>query len=91
MASAFGVKFAPHVWASGVLFAATIHMAMSAPNCHIFEVSQAVNPLVYEMFEEPFELREGYVYAPERPGIGFTLRDDIEKRFPFVPGPNYAY
>lgn len=91
MAAAFGVKFAPHVWASGVLFAATIHMAMSAPNCHIFEVSQAANPLVYEMFEEPFELRDGHVHAPARPGIGFTLREDVERRFPFVPGPSYVY
>ena len=91
LASAFGVKFAPHVWSSGVLFAATLHIAMSAPNCHIFEVSQAANPLVYEMFEEPFDLREGYLHATDRPGIGFTLRKDVEKRFPFVPGPTYAY
>ena len=91
LAAAFGVKFAPHVWASGVLLAATLHMAMSAPNCHIFEVSQAVNPLVYEMFEEPFDLREGFLYATDRPGIGFTLRKDVESRFPFVPGPNVVY
>ena len=23
--------------------------------------------------------------------LGFTLRQDVERRFPFVPGPNYAY
>ncbi len=91
IAGAFGVKFAPHVWASGVLFAASIHMAMSAPNCHIFEVSQAPSPLVYEVFEEPFETKDGYVYAPDRPGLGFTLRKDVEQRFPFVPGPTYIY
>lgn len=91
LASAYGVKFAPHVWAAGTLFAASIHVAMSAPNCHIFEVSQATNPLIYEMFEESFDIRDGYVYAPERPGLGFTLRDDLEQRFPFVPGPHYVY
>lgn len=91
LAAAFSVKFAPHVWGAGTLFAATLHVAMSAPNCHIFEVSQATNPLIYEMFEEPFDIRDGYVHAPDRPGLGFTLRDDLEERFPFVPGPNYAY
>jgi D-galactarolactone cycloisomerase len=91
LAAAFGVKFAPHNWASGVLFAASIHIAMSAPNCFLFEVSQAPSPLVYEMFEEPFEIKDGYVHAPTGPGLGFTLRADIEKRFPFVPGPRNVY
>jgi L-alanine-DL-glutamate epimerase-like enolase superfamily enzyme len=91
LAAAFGVKFAPHNWASGVLFAASIHIAMSAPNCFLFEVSQAPSPLVYEMFEEPFEIKDGYVHAPTGPGLGFTLRADVEKRFPFVPGPRNVY
>ena len=91
MASAFGVKFAPHVWASGVLFAATTHIAMSAPNCHIFEVSQSANPLIYELFEEPFDVRDGYVHAHDRPGLGFTLRKEVEQRFAFVHGPNNVY
>lgn len=91
IASAYGVKFAPHVWSSGVLFAASIHMAMSAPNCHIFEVSQGPIPLIYEVFEEPFDIRDGRVHAPEKPGLGFTLRDDVEERFPYVEGPTYIY
>jgi L-alanine-DL-glutamate epimerase-like enolase superfamily enzyme len=88
---AHGIRFAPHVWSSGALFAASIHIAMSAPNCHLFEVSQGTVPLIWEMFEEPFDIREGYVYAPNRPGLGFTLRKDLKKRFPYVPGPNYVY
>ncbi|MBI2872940.1 MAG: mandelate racemase/muconate lactonizing enzyme family protein [Chloroflexi bacterium] len=92
MASAYGVRFAPHVWGSGVLFAASIHIALSAPNCHIFEVSQArYGPLVYEIFTEPFDIREGHVYAPKGPGLGFELRPDVEKRFAYVPGPAYVY
>jgi hypothetical protein len=39
LTSAHGVRLAPHAWGSGVLFAASIHVAMAAPNCHI-EVSQ---------------------------------------------------
>lgn len=91
LASAYGVRMAPHVWSAGVLFAASIHVAMSTPSSFIFEVSQASNPLIYEMFQEPFEIRNGRVYAPTGPGLGFTLRNDIEARFPFIPGPNYIY
>jgi hypothetical protein len=43
------------------------------------------------MFEEPVESKDGYVHAPTGPGLGFTLRADIAKRFPFVPGPWNVY
>ena len=91
LAAAFGVKFSPHNWGSGVLFAASIHMALAAPNCHLLEVTQKADPLVYEILEEPFEIREGFVCPPRAPGLGFTLRDDIQERFPFIPGPNTVY
>ncbi|MEZ4867368.1 MAG: mandelate racemase/muconate lactonizing enzyme family protein [Caldilineaceae bacterium] len=91
LASAFGVKAAPHNWGSGILFATSLHLVLAAPNCHLLEVGQAPNPLIHEIFVEPFDLRAGYVYAPDRPGLGFTLRDDLEERFPFAPGPTWVY
>ena len=91
MASAKGIRLAPHAWGSGVLFAASIHMAMSAPNCHILEVSQGYMPMMYELFEEPYDIREGVVYAPQKPGLGFTLREDALERFEYIPGPEYVF
>ncbi|MFW6174236.1 MAG: mandelate racemase/muconate lactonizing enzyme family protein [Chloroflexota bacterium] len=92
MASARGIRLAPHAWGSGVLFAASIHMAMHAPNCHILEVSQGYMPMIYELFNEPFDVRpDGTVHAPDRPGLGFTLRDDVFDRFQYVPGPEYVF
>ena len=66
-------------------------MALSAPNCHLLEVSQGANPLVFETFEEPFDIRDGYIYPPEKPGLGYTLRSDLEERFPYTAGPNSVY
>ena len=43
------------------------------------------------MFEEPFDVRDGYVHAHDRPGLGFTLRKEVEQRFAFVHGPNNVY
>ena len=91
MASAKGIRLAPHAWGSGVLFAASIHMAMSAPNCHILEVSQGYMPMMYELFEEPYDIREGVVHAPQKPGLGFTLREDALERFEYIPGPEYVF
>ena len=91
MASARGIRLAPHAWGSGVLFAASIHMAMAAPNCHILEVSQGYMPMMNELFNEPYDIRDGTVHAPQTPGLGFTLRDDVFDRFEYVPGPEYVF
>ena len=91
MASARGIRLAPHAWGSGVLFAASIHMAMAAPNCHILEVSQGYMPMMNELFQEPYDIRDGTVYAPKKPGLGFTLREDVFERFKHIPGPEYVF
>ena len=86
------IRLAPHAWGSGILFAASIHTAMSAANCHILEVSQGYMPMMYELFNEPFDIRpDGTVHAPERPGLGFTLRADALERFKYVEGPEYRF
>jgi hypothetical protein len=54
-------------------------------------------PMMCELFNEPFDIRpDGTVHAPERAGLGFTLRADAleremdsnfrsrERTFPFV-------
>ncbi len=91
MASAKGIRLAPHAWGSGVLFAASLHVAMSAPNCHILEVSQGYMPMMNDLFNEPYDIRDGTVYAPQTPGLGFTLRDDVFDRFEYVPGPEFVF
>jgi len=91
LASARGIRLAPHAWGSGILFAASIHIAMSSPNCHILEVSQGYMPMMYELFNEPYDIRDGTVYAPQSPGLGFTLKDDAFDRFRYIEGPEYLF
>ncbi|PSQ10273.1 enolase [Halobacteriales archaeon QS_5_70_15] len=91
MASARNVKLAPYAWGNGVPFAASIHLAMSVPNYHVLEVGQAYMPLLTDLFEEDLGTREGRVHAPDRPGLGFTLREDFEERFDYVEGPEYEF
>ena len=91
MASARGLRVAPHAWGSGVLFAASLHFAMATPNCHLLEVSQAHMPMLFDLFDEEFDVRDGTVHPPDRPGLGFTLRDDYADRFEYVEGPEYVF
>ena len=92
LTSTYGVRLAPHAWGSGILFAASIHTAMSAPNCHILEVTQGYMPMMWELLNEPFDIRpDGTVHAPDRPGLGFTLRSDALDRFKYLPGPEFVF
>ncbi|MDH3598599.1 MAG: mandelate racemase/muconate lactonizing enzyme family protein [Candidatus Tectomicrobia bacterium] len=86
------VRLAPHAWGSGVLFAASIHVAMASPNCHILEVSQGYMPMIWELFNEPFDIRDdGMVVAPERPGLGFSMKPEAMERFKYLAGPEYEW
>ena len=38
---AHGVRLAPHTWRGGILFAASIHVAMAAASGHVLEVTKA--------------------------------------------------
>jgi hypothetical protein len=67
LTSAHGVRLAPHACGSGVLFAVSIHVALVAPNCHILEVTQGYIPMMWDLFNEPFDIRpDGIVHAPGR-------------------------
>ena len=48
--------------------------------------------LMWELFEEPFDIRpDGTVHAPDRPGLGFTLRKDAFERFRYMEGPEFVF
>ncbi len=90
--SAHQIRLAPHAWSNGALFAASIHLALHCPNCFVLECSQAHMPMMYELFNEPFDIRpDGMVFPPDRPGLGFTLRKDVFERFKYVPGPSSVW
>jgi len=80
LAATYGLTVAPHLWGSAVLFAAGLHLAAATPCATILEFSRGVNPLLHEMVEETFEMEDGHVLVPKRPGLGLTLRRDFVDR-----------
>jgi L-alanine-DL-glutamate epimerase-like enolase superfamily enzyme len=75
-----------------VLFAASIHVAMAAANCHIVEVTQGYMPMMWDLFNEPFDIHpDGTVRALDQAGLGFTSRADALERFHYVDGPEYGF
>jgi L-alanine-DL-glutamate epimerase-like enolase superfamily enzyme len=80
LASAFNLKLAPHLWAGAPAFAAGLHVAAASPAGFIVEYSLGANPLLHDLVEESFPVREGMIEVPERPGLGITVREDFLAR-----------
>jgi L-alanine-DL-glutamate epimerase-like enolase superfamily enzyme len=77
LAATHGLTVAPHLWGGAVLFASGLHLAVATPCVNTLEFSRGENPLLHELVEEQFDLRDGYVLAPDRPGLGLTLNRDF--------------
>jgi D-arabinonate dehydratase/D-galactarolactone cycloisomerase len=77
LADTFGAAFAPHVSiGSNIHFTATAHLAAAMPNTLIGEFWCGNNPLGDELSETPLDLQNGYLRAPEAPGLGVIIRAD---------------
>lgn len=81
LGSAHQLTLAPHIWGSALLFAAGLHMAAATPNCITLEYSMGFNPMLRELAQETFAVRNGTVEVPDRPGLGVTVRDEFVKRY----------
>jgi D-galactarolactone cycloisomerase len=82
LASAHNVRVAPHVSiGSAIHVVASIHWAASERAAFIHEFPVFPNPLVDDLLSEGLEWRDGYLYPPERPGLGMRVREDVVDRY----------
>jgi D-galactarolactone cycloisomerase len=86
LASAAGLACVPHVWGSGVTFAANLHTVLAEPAVELFEYCTLPNPLRDALLVEPVDFDAGVLRAPSAPGLGVRLTPELEKQFAFVPG-----
>jgi L-alanine-DL-glutamate epimerase-like enolase superfamily enzyme len=80
LASAYNLRFAPHLWTGALAFSAGMHVAAAVPCGFILEYSLGANPLLQELPREGFALRDGCVDIPERPGLGVEINEAFVKR-----------
>lgn len=81
LAEAHQLRLAPHLWGGAVMFAAGLHLCVASPAAFILEYSLGAAPLLHELCEERFEVKDGRIAAPERPGLGLTIRDDFVRKY----------
>ncbi|MBL8584362.1 MAG: mandelate racemase/muconate lactonizing enzyme family protein [Rhizobiaceae bacterium] len=73
IASAFNLRFAPHLWAGAPCFFAGLHVCAASPASFIIEYSLGANPMIHDLIEDEIVVKDGMIAFPEKPGLGFTV------------------
>jgi mannonate dehydratase len=68
---------------SPVGHAANLHLDLWAPNFGVQEWCR-FPPVVYEVFPGTPEVRNGYMYPNDRPGLGIDIDEKLAAKFPFT-------
>ena len=81
LASAHQVPVAPHDCTGPVNIFACAHICMSAANAMIQEFQPTFYNGWYKEFVDPnLDIRDGFLHAPQNPGIGTRLRPEVWQR-----------
>jgi galactonate dehydratase len=84
MAEAYYVMVAPHTPQGPVSTAASAHLGMAIPNFHILEFVRSA-PYRDRVLREAWEVKDGHVVVPDRPGLGVDLDEDALAASPMRP------
>jgi L-alanine-DL-glutamate epimerase-like enolase superfamily enzyme len=74
MAEVYGVPIAPHGTATPLGKMAMAHISATAPN---FKIQEWALWDYGQQIADPVDYRDGFVYLPDKPGIGIELRQDV--------------
>jgi L-alanine-DL-glutamate epimerase-like enolase superfamily enzyme len=81
-----GRKVATHAWGAGGSLMQNVHCGFAADNTAILEIPPDYAGLHSEIIDGGLVIKDGYVFPPDRPGLGIVLTDEIKRRYPFKPG-----
>ena len=93
MAQAFGIKFNPHFWGTGISFAAAVHTLAVQPigqigqtnipyqNESVLEFDQTPHPIRENLTEPFFTQKNSRVEVPTAPGLGIEIDESVLERF----------
>lgn len=81
MAAAFGVRYVPHVWGTGIGLAASLQLLASLPDVPprhtprppILEFDRSEHPFRQAVLKTPIEHENGRVAIPMGPGLGVEI------------------
>jgi L-alanine-DL-glutamate epimerase-like enolase superfamily enzyme len=83
LAAAAGRSWNAHSWSSAVNTAAALHLSVAAPNTLIFELKPVPGPMQHELVSEPIVQVDGWVSAPNGPGLGLDVDEGVIAAYSF--------
>lgn len=90
MSEAFGIRYNPHVWGTGIAIAASLQLLAVLPSHTpnsltplepLLEFDRTEHPIRQAILKEPIEHVNGVVRVPEGPGLGIEIDRDALARF----------
>jgi D-galactarolactone cycloisomerase len=90
MAEAFGVRYNPHVWGTGIAIAASLQLLAVLPSHTptslkpiepMLEFDRTEHPIRQALLTQPIEHVKGVVRVPDGPGLGIEIDRAALKRF----------
>ncbi len=85
MAEAHCVVVAPHNPMGPVATTVNVHFALSTPNFFILEYHPDDTSPRKDLLKEPLMVKDGYIPAPSRPGLGIELNEEAFRHYPPKP------
>jgi D-galactarolactone cycloisomerase len=90
MSEAFGIRYNPHVWGTGVAIAASLQLlAVLPPHTPLslkplepmLEFDRTEHPIRQAILTQPIEHERGVVRVPDGPGLGIEIDRKALARF----------
>ena len=85
MAEMHYIAFAPHNPSGPVANAATLQLAASCTNVSILEIMYSDVPWRADVTNEDLRYEDGYIYVPDKPGIGIEINEEACLAHPYQP------
>jgi len=92
MAAAFGIRYVPHVWGTGIGLAASLQLLAVLPHVPprltprepMLELDRSEHPFRQAILKTPIEAIDGRVTIPTAPGLGIEVDRSALERFHVV-------
>lgn len=54
-----------------------MHLCAASHASFILEYSLGANPMLHDIIEEKIRVEDGMIAISDRPGLGFTIKEDV--------------
>lgn len=81
LAERHGVPCIPHVWSTGLIRAASVHLSCAIPNGRYLEYQFSDSPLSTALFEDGIRVEDGMALVSGEPGLGVSLNEEVLERY----------